>query len=135
MTTDVTKHKQLCTIVIIRCYHRSLLLWVSFLKANVLKIYKWSSLLFILVLKWEDDWFSLSVLPIRSFHIAGPLMEIRTTLIPTWKWCWIRMRRLLKFFKEWWRGILFFIVCMKTAVLTKFSLYSLVISQDWKSSL
>ena len=33
----LTKHKQLYTIVIIRCYHQSMLLWVSFLKAKALE--------------------------------------------------------------------------------------------------
>ena len=35
-------------------------------------------------------------------------------VIPTWKVCWIRMRRQLKFFKEWWQGS--FVLCIKTAV-------------------
>ena len=33
----LTKHKQLCTIVIIRCYHQSMLLRLSFLKAKALE--------------------------------------------------------------------------------------------------
>ena len=33
----LTKYKQLCTIVLIHCYHQPMLLWVSFLKATVLK--------------------------------------------------------------------------------------------------
>ena len=77
----LVKHKQLCTIVTMCCYHQSMLLRVSFLKAIVLKKFtsfpKFSNLLFILVLKREDDWISFSVLSTGSFHITGHLMEIR----------------------------------------------------------
>ena len=31
------KHKQIYTIVIIRCYHQAMLLWVSFLKAKAIE--------------------------------------------------------------------------------------------------
>ena len=76
----LTKYKELSAIVLIRCYHQPIPLWVSFLKAKQLKMVtsfsKLSNLLFILFLQWKDDWTSFSVLPIRSFHIAGPLMEI-----------------------------------------------------------
>ena len=47
----------------------------EFLRAIVLKKVIFKKIL-ILVLKWEDDWISFSVLWIRSFHITGPLMEI-----------------------------------------------------------
>ena len=77
----LTKHNQLYTIAIVHCYHQSMLPWVSFLKAKALKkassFSKLSNLLFILVLKRGGDWISFSVLPIRLFHVAGPLMEIR----------------------------------------------------------
>ena len=60
---------------------------------------KLTNLLFILVLKREDVWISFSVIPTRSFHIAGPLMETEIFICDD-------------------GTVLFFILCTKTAVLS-----------------
>ena len=106
---------------------------------------KKGNFLFILVLKREDDLISFSVLPSRLFHVAGPLMEIRN----------LHLRNIICGILEFpletrvgyeWAGcsncsryddgeVLFFILCMKTAVLSTLSLYTMSISQDSKRSL
>ena len=130
-----------------RC-HRLMFLWMSFQRQMVLKKVtsksKLSNLVFALVFKREDDWISFSVLPTRSFHIAGPLMEIRNlqlckfhfwfSVIAPWKGCWIRIRELLKFFQKWWqRNSVFDFMHENCSI--KLSLYVISTSQNLKRSL
>ena len=98
-----------------------------------------------LVLTRQDGLITFSVLPTRCFHIAGPLMKIWNAHLsylifgflsfPLEKLTGYESEGCSKFSRNFDGAVVFFILCKKTEVLSKFSVYTMSTLQVSKSFL